>query len=412
MDGRSLLAAEREPSDARESDQGASVAMTTADARLDPGGRAVADRPGIRAEVDALDVRAYTVPTDGHESDGTLEWDDTTLVVVRVSAGGVTGLGFSYADATAAFLIDRRLRPLVEGSDPWATSTTWTAMIATVRNVGRSGIAATAISAVDAALWDLKARLVGVSLVDLLGRARDAIPAYGSGGFTSYSDDRLAEQLGGWAAAGFGRVKMKVGREPARDPHRVDIARDAIGPAVELFVDANGAYDRSRALGAARVFAERAVTWFEEPVSSDDVAGLRFVRDRAPAGMAIAAGEYGWDQFHFRRLIEAGAVDVLQADVTRCLGVTGFLMAASLCEASGIPLSSHCAPALHAHVMCAVRPGMHLEWFHDHVRIEEMLFDGAPHAVDGAVAPDRTRPGFGLELRERDAAPFLAWRPG
>lgn len=363
------------------------------------------------ATIDALDVRAYTIPTDAHESDGTFEWDDTTIVVVHVSAGGVKGVGYSYADPAAAFLVDHGLRPLVEGADAWATSAVWTSMVAAVRNLGRPGIAATAISAVDVALWDLKARLADVALVDLLGRARDAVPAYGSGGFTSYSDERLADQLGGWATAGFSRVKMKVGREPARDPRRVDVARAAIGPTVELFVDANGAFDRSGALGAARAFADRGVTWFEEPVSSDDVDGLRFLRDRAPAGMAISAGEYGWDQFHFRRLIDAGAVDVLQADATRCLGVTGFLMAASLCEASGIPLSSHCAPALHVQLMSAARPGVHLEWFHDHVRIEEMLFDGAPIAVAGAVAVDRGRPGLGLELREREAQPYLSWSP-
>ena len=164
-------------------------------------------------------------------------------------------------------------------------------------------------------------------MVDLLGRSRDAVTAYGSGGFCSYDDRRLADQLGGWAGDGFTAVKMKIGREPSRDRRRVDVAREAIGPDVELFVDANGAYDRVHALATAAWLAERGVVWFEEPVSSDDVAGLRVLRDRAPAGMAIAAGEYGWDQFSFRRLLDAGSVDVLQADATRCLGTTGFQMA-------------------------------------------------------------------------------------
>jgi L-alanine-DL-glutamate epimerase-like enolase superfamily enzyme len=298
----------------------------------------------------------------------------------------------------------------VDGGDALDTSAAWSEMVGAVRNLGRPGIAATAISAVDNGLWDLKARLLGVSLASLLGRARDAIPGYGSGGFCSYSDERLARQLGGWAADGFRFVKMKVGREPSGDPHRVDVARAAIGDDVALFVDANGAFDRNRGLAFAEVFAERGVTWFEEPVSSDDVDGLRLLRDRSPAGMAIAAGEYGWDQFHFRRLLEAGAVDVLQADATRCLGTTGFLMAAALCEAHGTPLSAHCAPALHVPLTCAARPAVHLEWFHDHARIEQLLFDGAPEPHAGLLSPDLSRPGLGLELRRPDAEPYLSWR--
>jgi L-alanine-DL-glutamate epimerase-like enolase superfamily enzyme len=359
--------------------------------------------------IDGLRVSAYTIPTDAPESDGTIAWDRTTIVIVEPEAGGIRGLGYSYADATAARLIADNFLPVVLGRNAFDIASIWSSMVGSVRNIGRAGIAATAISAVDNALWDLKARLLGVSLVDLLGSSREAIPAYGSGGFCSYGDDRLAGQLGGWADDGFRFVKMKIGREPRRDPARVGIARKAIGDDVELFVDANGAFDRSRALGTATSYADQHVTWFEEPVSSDDVDGLRFLRDRAPAGMAIAAGEYGWDQFHFRRLLEAGAVDVLQADATRCLGVTGFQMAAPLCEAYNAPLSSHCAPALHASLTCAARPAVHLEWFHDHVRIEQMLFDGAPVVRAGVVSPDVSRPGIGLELKTRDAAPYLAW---
>ncbi|HEU0242744.1 MAG TPA: enolase C-terminal domain-like protein, partial [Candidatus Limnocylindrales bacterium] len=357
--------------------------------------------------IEQVGVSVYTIPTDAPESDGTMAWDRTTIVIVQPEAGGTRGLGYSYADASAARLIAERFSPILLGRSSFDIAGTWSSLVGSVRNVGRPGIAATAISAVDNALWDLKARLLGVSLVDLLGSAREAIPAYGSGGFCSYGDDRLAAQLGGWADDGFRFVKMKIGREPGRDPVRVDVARNAIGDDVELFVDANGAFDRSRALATAAAMADEHVTWFEEPVSSDDVEGLRLLRDRAPAGMSIAAGEYGWDQFAFRRLLESGAVDVLQADATRCLGITGFQMATALCEAFNVPLSSHCAPALHASLTCAARPAVHLEWFHDHVRIEQLLFDGAPVARAGVVTPDRRRPGLGFELKTPDAAPYL-----
>jgi L-alanine-DL-glutamate epimerase-like enolase superfamily enzyme len=362
---------------------------------------AVAERVGT--PVERLEVSAFTIPTDRPESDGTLEWDSTTIVVVHVTAGGEEGLGYAYADASAANVIDDRLRPLVEASDAMAVEALWERMVASVRNIGRPGIAATAISALDAALWDVKARLLEVPLVRLLGGARPSVPVYGSGGFTSYSTDELAAQLAAWTEAGIGRVKMKVGRDPAADLDRVRAAREAIGRDAELFVDANGAYERRQAVAFAGAFASEGVAWFEEPVSSDDLEGLRLVRDRAPAGLEISAGEYGYDPWYFRRMLEAGAVDVLQADATRCLGITGFLRAAALAEAHHVPLSTHTAPALHLHLSCATGIVRHLEWFHDHVRIEQMLFDGFVEPEGGELAPALDRPGLGLALRRADA---------
>jgi L-alanine-DL-glutamate epimerase-like enolase superfamily enzyme len=264
-----------------------------------------------------------------------------------------------------------------------------------------------AIAAVDAALWDLKARLLDVPVVTLLGAVRDSVPVYGSGGFTSYSIPQLQEQLRGWVASGIPRVKMKIGTHPGDDVARVRAAREAIGWNAELFVDANGGYSRKQALALAEAFADFGVTWFEEPVPSDDLDGLRMLRDRAPAGMEIAAGEYGYDLWYFRRMLEAGAVDVLQADATRCAGITTFLRVGALCEARLLNLSAHCAPSLHVHPCCAVMPVRHVEYFHDHVRIEQLLFDGALMPNNGALYPDRTRPGFGLDFKRQDAA---KWR--
>ncbi|MFO0578817.1 MAG: enolase C-terminal domain-like protein [Polyangia bacterium] len=353
-----------------------------------------------------LTVAVYRVPTEAPESDGTLAWDHTTLVVVHVRAGDQRGLGYTYGAGAAAALIRELLAGLLQGRDALAIPECWVAMARALRNVGLPGIAATAVSAVDIALWDLKARLLGVSLVDLLGAARERIPIYGSGGFTSYSERELQEQLGGWAAQGIRRVKMKVGRQPDEDPRRVRAARQAIGPDTELFIDANGAYTRKEALRIADSVAASDVRWFEEPVSSDDLLGLRLVRDRAPAGMAIAAGEYGYDPPYFQRLLDAGAVDVLQADATRCRGISGFLHTGGLCEAAQTPLSAHCAPSVHAHPACALPRCCHLEYFHDHARIEHLLFDGALTPRGGALTPDRSRPGLGLELKQAEAERF------
>jgi len=350
--------------------------------------------------VEAVRVGAATIPTEAPESDGTATWDATTIVVVEVRADGVVGLGYSYGDVATATVVEGTLAGVVEGIDAMATTEAWWRMAAAVRNMGRPGIASHAISAVDVALWDLKARLLDVPLVTLLGPVRDRIAIYGSGGFTSYSMDELRAQLGGWVSDGIGMVKMKVGRDPAADPARVCAAREAIGEDAGLFVDANGAYTRKQALALAERFAgEAAVTWFEEPVSSDDLEGLRLLRDRAPAAMEIAAGEYGYVPVDFRRLLEAGAVDVLQADVTRCGGITGMLGVSALCAAHEVALSAHTAPAIHAHACCAIAPAVHIEYFHDHVRIEHLLFEGVPEPVDGALVPDLGRAGLGLELR-------------
>lgn len=357
--------------------------------------------------VGSVEVAAYRVPTDAPEADGTLRWDATTMVVVHVEGGGERGLGWTYADAAAADLITGTLATLVEGSDAMSPPATWRELRAQLRNVGWPGVGAMAASAIDTALWDLKAKLLGVPLAVLLGAVRDEVPVYGSGGFTSYSLARLREQLGGWVAQGIPRVKLKVGSDPERDPERVRAVRAEVGPDVEVFVDANGAYGRKQALELARLFREEAqVGWFEEPVSSEDLEGLSLIRDRGPAGMAIAAGEYGWDAQYFERMLDAGAVDVLQADMTRCGGVTGFLQVAALCQARGVTLSAHCAPALHLHPGLAAAPLAHVEWFHDHVRIERLLLDGCPDVDGGAIRADLGRPGLGVELKAADAEGF------
>jgi L-alanine-DL-glutamate epimerase-like enolase superfamily enzyme len=284
----------------------------------------------------------------------------------------------------------------------------WIAMVRAIRNQGRPGICSMAIAAVDTALWDLKARLLGVPLATLFGLVRDSVPLYGSGGFTNYSIPDLQRQLAGWVMQGISRVKMKIGSHPERDFDRVKAARESIGRDPELFVDANGAYSRKQALAQAEKFTELGVNWFEEPVSSDDLEGLRLVRDRAPAAMDIAAGEYGYEAHYFRNMLDAGAVDVLQADASRCAGYTGFLQADALCISHSMPLSAHTAPALHVPVCCAAQQLRHLEYFHDHVRIEQMFFDGLPQLVKGELRPDLSRPGSGLELKRVDARRFAA----
>jgi L-alanine-DL-glutamate epimerase-like enolase superfamily enzyme len=356
--------------------------------------------------IEDVAVSAYLVPTETPESDGTLEWDRTTLVLVEVAGGGKQGIGFTYADSSTAHLIRHKLAELVRGQEAMDVPKIWFSMVRAIRNLGQPGVVSMAISAVDAALWDLKARLLDLPLCKLLGMARQAIPVYGSGGFTSYSVEQLQQQLQAWTQDGIRWVKMKVGRDPANDLKRVIAAREAIGSSAELLVDANGAYQRRQAMCMATEFVLNGVTWFEEPVSSDDLEGLRMLRDHCRPGLEVAAGEYGYELEYFRRMLEAGAVDVLQADVTRCGGITGFLKAAALAEAFHIPISSHCAPTLHLHPACALNCFRHAEYFHDHVRIEQTFFEGVTKPVNGSLRPDLSRPGLGFEFKRQDAQKY------
>ena len=358
--------------------------------------------------IKAVKVSAFTVPTDFPESDGTLDWTTLTLVLVEITAAGKTGIGFTYADLATAKLIEEKFSHLLINADPMDIQCQSEKMRHSCRDLGQGGIVGMAVSAVDIALWDLKARILGLPLVSLLGKLREGIPVYASGGFTSYPIPRLQKQLGDWANQGILQVEMKVGQVPGQDVHRVRCAREAIGDQVELFIDASGAYARKEALAMANDFAFYGVRWFKEPVASDDWEGLHFLRNNAPGGMAIVAGQHGSGPSHFQKMLSANTVDILQADATRCGGITGFLKVAALCEAHSIPLSSHGSPLIHVHPGCALPPIHLLDYFHDYVRIEQLFFDGFIQPSNGLLEPDLNRPGLGVEIKKSNAKKFAA----
>ncbi|UXA04379.1 mandelate racemase [Mycobacterium sp. SMC-2] len=360
--------------------------------------------------IDGVTARAYEIPTDAPEADGTLSWSSTTLVLAEVAAGGRCGIGYTYADGACATLISGPLAGTITGHSALDITGRWRAMVIAMRNNGRPGLASCAISAIDTALWDLKGKLLDLPVCRLLGMAHDAVPIYGSGGFTTYDERTTRAQLERWVDEWkIPRVKIKIGEsggsDERRDLDRIALSRKVIGPDVELYVDANGAYRRKQAVRVAHAMADHDVTWFEEPVSSDDLAGLREVRDQVTPD--VTAGEYGYDLAYFNRMLAAEAVDCLQIDVTRCGGITDWLRAAAVAAANNVDVSGHCAPNLHAHVATAIGNLRHLEYFHDHHRIEHMLFDGALPPDGGALRPDQHRPGLGLEFKHADAEPYL-----
>jgi L-alanine-DL-glutamate epimerase-like enolase superfamily enzyme len=350
------------------------------------------------APVTGLETAIYRFPTPQPEADGTLEWDATIAVAVTLHAGGQTGLGWTYSSAAAAHVINDKLVDAITGREASDIAGGWSAMHRACRNLGTRGLVMQAISAVDIAWWDLKARLLHVPLTALMGQVRTDVPIYGSGGFTTLSDEQLADQVAQWQAAGCTAMKIKIGEAWGaridRDLARVQQLRAAAGPGTELMVDANGAYSTGQARRVGAELDDLGVTWFEEPVSSDDTTGLAVLRTTLRCD--IAAGEYAADLYEIGHLIPV--VDCLQLDATRCGGYTGWLRGAALAQAHNLDVSGHCAPALHAPVAAAIPNFRHLEWFADHARLEPLLVDGAPTPADGVTHHNQDQPGHGMRI--------------
>jgi L-alanine-DL-glutamate epimerase-like enolase superfamily enzyme len=356
--------------------------------------------------IESIKVSAYKIPTDLPEADGTLRWDATTLVLVEIEASNKRGVGYTYSDESAAFLIDTKLKDLVLRANVFDIPSINTLLTKQIRNSGTCGIAMMAVSAIDNALWDLKAKILDMPVCKLIGQLKNSMLVYGSGGFTSYTKKQLQQQFANWSELGIQYMKMKVGTQPEKDVHRVKEVREVLNDTIQLMIDANGAYTAKQALQKANEVLQYNVTWFEEPVSSDNPEGLHFIRQHAPSQINIAAGEYGYNLPYFNAMLQAKAVDVLQADATRCGGITGFLKAGYLAEAHQIPFSSHCAPTLHLHVAVCLPSFFIAEYFYDHARIEQMLFDGVSPPNNGMLKPDLSRPGLGFEFKHKDAEKY------
>jgi L-alanine-DL-glutamate epimerase-like enolase superfamily enzyme len=351
-------------------------------------------------KITGVATAVYRFPTAQPESDGTLTWEATTAVTVTLEAGGRTGLGWTYSSPAAAHVVSNHLADAVRGRDAFDIGAGWEAMHRACRNLGTRGLVMQALSAVDIAWWDLKARLLDVSLPVLLGAHRSAVPIYGSGGFTTLTDAQLGDQVDWWLSVGCTAMKIKIGEawgtNLARDLERVRRLHELAGDAVELMVDANGGYTVGQARRIGAELDDLGVAWFEEPVSSDDTAGLANIRQALRCD--IAAGEYAADCYEIRSLLPV--VDCLQLDATRCGGYTGWLAGAALARAQNLQVSAHCAPALHAPVAAAIANLRHIEWFADHARLEPLLVDGAPVAASGTLRVASDEPGHAMGISQ------------
>jgi len=339
----------------------------------------------------------YRIPLPVALSDsthGTMTGFD--IVTVRISdQDGAEGVGYTYTAASSAAAIhaqiEHDLAPLLLGQSADRIETLWQQMWWRVHYAGRGGSASFAISAVDIALWDLKARKCGQPLWRLLGGNDPKVPCYAGGIDLQFPIDQLLEQTRNNLGLGFRAIKMKVGRPRlSEDLARVRTMREMLGEDFPLMVDANMRWSVDEAVRAARGLSELGVYWVEEPTIPDDVAGhARIVRE---GGVPIAAGENLHSLYEFAAYLRAGAVTFPEPDVTNCGGVTVFMKVAHLAEAFNLPVTSHGAHDITVHLLAAVPNRSYLE---AHGFGLDHFLDHKLAIKDGfAIAADR--PGHGL----------------
>jgi L-alanine-DL-glutamate epimerase-like enolase superfamily enzyme len=313
---------------------------------------------------------------------------------------GVEGLGVGTGQDAIRSVVERNLKDLLIGQDPFEIEKLWNDMFWRVRGYGRKGVAFQAISAVDIGLWDLKAKALGVPLFRLLNPYTDRVPVYGSGGWTNFDEQELIAEQMGYVERGFPRIKMKVARDFGRaerdDVARLAAVRRAVGDEVEIYVDANNGYYAKQAIRMSMRFEDFDVGWFEEPVIADDVEGLRAVSQATT--IPVATGEHEYTKFGFKELIARGGADIVQPDVGRVGGVTEWMKVAALAHAFNLPVAPHAVQLVHLHCAMATPNLKVVEYLGVAERNDRFFYTEFPEPVDGWWAPYPDRPGLGLEL--------------
>ena len=324
----------------------------------------------------------------------------TQCYVHILADNGLQGLGLGGGAQAARELIERTLKPRLLGQDPLHIERLWDEMFWAIRGVGRKGLAFCALSAVDIALWDLKAKFFEVPLYRLLGPYTETVPIYGSGGWTHFSVDELIAEQVGYVERGMRSVKMKVGKDfgqsEREDIQRLAAVREAVGDDVELLIDANNGYYAKQAIRMAAEFAPYRVGWFEEPVLADDIEGLAAVA-RA-IDIPVATGEHEYTKYGFKDLIARGGADIVQPDVGRCGGVTEWMKVAHLAHAFNLPVAPHAYQLVHLHLACATPNLRIVEYLGVVAEMDEIVYRDVPQPEGGMLSPFADKPGLGLAL--------------
>jgi L-alanine-DL-glutamate epimerase-like enolase superfamily enzyme len=328
-----------------------------------------------------------------------LDLPEHSLVVAEIRTDqGITGLGYSLAfggggDRAIQVYLETRLAPLLLGQDPLFVERLWQRMFRADRGIKRQGIAGYAVSALDIALWDITGKAAGLPLSKLWGAVTDRVPAYGSGGWGSYSVEDLIAEATRYADAGCRYYKMKIHHpDPRVNRQRVEAVKQALGDRVRLMVDVNQRLDVMGNIRQADLLSDLDLVWYEEPVLADDIAGCAEVA--AAIAIPVATGENNYTRYEFRQIIERRAARYLMPDVCRANGFSESLRIARLAEAHAVLVSPHVVHELSVHVAAAISNAFLVEWI-DWVPAD--LFDGLPTIENGDfLVPDR--PGHGLAL--------------
>jgi L-alanine-DL-glutamate epimerase-like enolase superfamily enzyme len=375
------------------------------------------------AIIESIAVATVRVPLDHVTSFATRTVSARDYGLVKVRAGGAEGIGFCYAGSSGGTLVasavEQLLAPLLLGRDSLLVEGLWQRMFEETVLHGRAGSVMRAISILDCALWDANARAAKLPLYKYLGAAVDgAVPAYASGGYylEGKTPKKLGDEMAGYVKAGFRAVKMKVGRlSPKDEEARVRAARDAIGPEVELMLDANNAW---RDLPTAMRYIERFELydpyWIEEPFFPDDIDN--HARLAKLTRVTVATGEIGTGRWHFKEILDKGAAQILQTDALVCGGVSEWRKIAATAASYGVTVCPHWFHDLHAHLVAATANARYVEFFpDDQVLNFRRLVDRQLKVASGTLILP-TAPGLGFGFDEKAVSRYalkegsIAWK--
>lgn len=349
-------------------------------------------------KITRISSEEYRWPRHKPISNGKHTYTHTGVCFVKVETdAGVTGVGLSTGGAIVRAAIDQFARQLV-GEDPIDVERLWHTMWIPKLS-GRRGMTTRAISGIDIALWDLRAKVANMPLYKMLGGFRDRMPTYIAGGYYEPGKGlkELAAEMADNVAMGARAIKMKIGAVSINeDVERVKTVRQAIGPDVKLLVDANCAYRHWEAIRIARRIEDYDIYWFEEPVAPDDYEGHRKIA--AATSIPIATGENEYTRYGFRDLIEHNAAAILNADANILGGVTEFMKVAALAQAHDLDIAPHGAQEVHIHLVTAIANGLILEFYRD--TVDPMWGKIYSQTLrlnnDGTVSPPDA-PGLGVD---------------
>jgi L-alanine-DL-glutamate epimerase-like enolase superfamily enzyme len=370
-------------------------------------------------KITALRTVTVSVPIERPTAIATRQLGARQYILVWIDTDtGHTGIGYTYAGTVGGQavreLVQSALAPLLLGQDPRLIERHWTAMYQEVLLGGRRGAALRAISAVDIALWDLLGKITGLALYRLLGGCADEVPVYASGGYYRPGDplDNIREEMAAYKAMDFTDFKIKVGGAPfAVDVQRVQVAREVIGPAGRLALDANNAWRWPHdAIRFARAVQDCDIWWLEEPLSPEDIAGHAEIA--RSLDMPVATGEIHATRWDFRDLIDQRGADILQPDAGVLGGISEWLKVAHTAASFNLPVAPHWHANVHVHLAAAVYNCLTVEFFvleQDIYNFERLLTPETRLQPQNGRLPLPTAPGLGIEF---DTQAIARWQVG